>query len=62
MFGTMFDPEWLEGYRKALKTLLESNPAFKNNDCWFLLCALDDIAEGRVQNLQFDYVDEDEEQ
>jgi len=54
MFGTIFDPEWIEGYRKDLKILLESDPSFDNNDCWFLLCALDDIAQGCVQNLQYD--------
>lgn len=62
MFSTIFETDWLESYRRELKELLgdPERGNLENSDLWILLCALDDIHNGLISDVTYEYADGEE--
>jgi hypothetical protein len=61
VFDTLFTKNWLDIYRHELKELLgEPEGELGESNLWILLCALDDIDNGRISDLSYKYDDGEE--
>lgn len=59
MFDTLFGEEWIAAYHKELKELLHAND-LPDSTLWVLLCALEDIKDGKISDLSYKYDDGEE--